>query len=268
MTDKGTFWNRLAAAVFAAVLVSSGAATLNAQPPGTSLDGPGTPVPRDEPAPFPEEAPRFVEDAPPFVDEAFGGGPAHCEPGYDDAVVEYDRGRDKVEYGDEQIGADYYAPRTIKGPPAGFAPPFAHSQWGKHPFPGQPCEGGYGHPHYPWPQRYYGSYYRPRAFGLRQQERCDPDLWRPRGYGHLFNEPSTCHRMEYIPYIVKAPYSEYGPTYWRRQRDPRCKICLGWDYCDCDDGNEDRTRICAPAVPASYDVEAFSSEDLADHPLN
>ncbi len=86
--------------------------------------------------------------------------------------------------------------------------------------------GGQGFSHFPAPLSRYSNWYRPRALTLQASERCQPDLFRPRGLGTLFAEQRDGYRMDYQPYAVGDGKSEYGPAYFARQQDPRCKSDL------------------------------------------
>jgi hypothetical protein len=101
-------------------------------------------------------------------------------------------------------------------------PPFQHGYYGDNPHLGQGDDPGQGYPHYDHPSHRYGQYYRPKAFGRGAAERCAPSPFRPRGYGNLFNESSMCHRIDYHRYALKDHASDFGPSYYRRQPDPRC----------------------------------------------
>lgn len=115
-------------------------------------------------------------------------------------------------------------------PPAGAQLPgtwlptasFRDTEWGDVPHYGDANRPSRGYPHYDWPNERYGQWYRPQAFGLGQYERCQPRPFRPRGYGNLSNRPKTCYRMDYHPYVLKDPTTEYGPSYYLRQPDERC----------------------------------------------
>ena len=87
---------------------------------------------------------------------------------------------------------------------------------------GRGDDGGQGHPHYDHPNYRYDIWYRPHAFGYGKAERCAPSPFRPRGYGDLFSEPSTCYRMDYSRHTLKNYGTDYGPSYYRRQPNPFC----------------------------------------------
>jgi len=109
-----------------------------------------------------------------------------------------------------------------KKPTEPTAPPFRDTEFGSHPHFGQPHDGGRGYRHYSLPAYRYDIWYRPRGFGMGIAERCSPAPFRPKGYGNLFNEPSTCYRMDYSRYALKNYATDYGPSYYRRQPDQRC----------------------------------------------
>ena len=60
--------------------------------------------------------------------------------------------------------------------------------------------GGQGFSHFPAPLSRYSNWYRPRALTLQASERCQPDLFRPRGLGTLFAE----HRDGYRDHVLYA----------------------------------------------------------------
>lgn len=124
----------------------------------------------------------------------------------------------------------------------------------------QPHAGGAGwpsagYPHYEDPPHFYDPWFRPRAFGLGKEERCRHHRpFRPRGYGNLFNRPSTPFRMDYHRYVVLDPYSGYGPSYYRRLPDPRClhfKPCdMLCDWCRRTGKSESKATADWPALHA------------------
>jgi hypothetical protein len=99
---------------------------------------------------------------------------------------------------------------------------------------GAPGSSGNGFHHFPLPMDKYTNWYRPRAATLTPFQRCAPDTFRPRGYGHLFASPCDGFRMEYQPYSLSDGMSMYGPAYIARMPDPRCEHC---DHAadDCED---------------------------------
>lgn len=94
---------------------------------------------------------------------------------------------------------------------------------------GAPGSAGNGFNHFPLPQDKYTNWYRPRASSLTQHQRCAPDEFRPRGFGHLFARPCDGFRMEYEPYAISDGMSNYGPAYLSRLPNPQCDDC---DHCD------------------------------------
>lgn len=100
--------------------------------------------------------------------------------------------------------------------------PFSRSPLGATPDLGDANDGGIGYRHYDYPGYRYGVWYRPHRFGWGIAERCAPAPFRPRGYGNLFNEPSTCYRMDYNRYVLKNHRTDYGPAYYFRSIDQRC----------------------------------------------
>ena len=96
---------------------------------------------------------------------------------------------------------------------------------------GAPGSAGNGFNHFPLPLDKYTNWYRPRAASLTQHQRCAPDEFRPRGFGHLFARPCDGFRMEYEPYAISDGMSNYGPAYFSRLPNPQCDSC---DHCDDD----------------------------------
>jgi hypothetical protein len=94
---------------------------------------------------------------------------------------------------------------------------------------GAPGSAGNGFNHFPLPLDKYTNWYRPRASSLTQYQRCAPDEFRPRGFGHLFARPCDGFRMEYEPYAISDGMSNYGPAYFSRLPNPQCDDC---DHCD------------------------------------
>ncbi|MEP3479212.1 MAG: hypothetical protein ABJZ55_08200 [Fuerstiella sp.] len=103
--------------------------------------------------------------------------------------------------------------------------PNGFDQFRREPDLGSGHSPSYGYKHFPLPLNMFGSWYRPRASTLTVAQRCAPDDFRPRGFGHTFARPCDSFRMEYSPYTVKENRSEYGPAYLRRAPDPRCNDC-------------------------------------------
>lgn len=137
-------------------------------------------------------------------------------------------------------------PKTNVPKPKPDVPPFRDGQFGHLPHLGQPDDGGQGYPHYDYPNYRYDLWYRPHAFGWGKAERCAPDPFRPRGLGNVFNEPSTCYRLDYNRYVIKNYRSEYGPSYYHRLPDERCD---DYDFCKhhrkvhCDCSRVRRTQV-------------------------
>ena len=90
---------------------------------------------------------------------------------------------------------------------------------------GAPGSAGNGFSHFSLPMDKYTNWYRPRAATLTQYQRCEPDSFRPRGFGHLFARPCDGFRMDYEPYALSDGMSSYGPSYLARMPDPRCPHC-------------------------------------------
>jgi hypothetical protein len=125
----------------------------------------------------------------------------------------------------------------LKPSNVGTIPPFRDSFLGAQPYLGRPDQGGVGYTHYDYQRYRYDIWYRPHAFGYGAAERCTPSPFRPRGYGNLFAEPSTCYRMDYSRYALKNYGTDYGPSYYRRQASETCDSCDHSDWyrpgCDC-----------------------------------
>lgn len=90
---------------------------------------------------------------------------------------------------------------------------------------GAPGSPGYGFKHFPFRMHMFTSWHRPKAATLTQAQRCAPDSFNPRGYGHLFARPCDSFRMEYSPQVLDRPESQYGPSYIYRTPDERCDDC-------------------------------------------
>lgn len=129
-------------------------------------------------------------------------------------------------------------PKKTVQKPLPTVTPFRDGQFGHHHHLGQPDDGGQGYRHFDQPNYRYDLWYRPHAFGYGVAERCAPSPFRPRGFGNLFNDPSTCYRMDYNRYVVKNYGSDYGPTYYHHLPDQHCEeYDLGHHHrelnCDC-----------------------------------
>lgn len=124
-------------------------------------------------------------------------------------------------------------------------PPFQQGPFGHQPHLGQGDDGGQGYKHYDEPNHRYGHWYRPKALGWGNEARCAPSPFRPRGYGNLFNEPSTCYRLDYNRFALKSYRTEYGPSYYRRLPDPRCAVYghAGRSGPGCDACDERKTKV-------------------------
>ncbi len=90
---------------------------------------------------------------------------------------------------------------------------------------GSPGSPGYGFKHFPSPMHAFTRWHRPRAATLTACQRCEPDSWRPRGFGNLFARPCDPFRMDYSPHTLNDGHTKYGPAYILRMRDPRCEDC-------------------------------------------
>lgn len=110
----------------------------------------------------------------------------------------------------------------------------------EYPHPGYPPSATAAHPNYDLPAKHYDVWYRPKLFGWTKALRCaKEDTFRPRGYGRLFVEPETPKRMDYHRAVLLQPVSGYGPAYYHRTPDQRCKCFL--ENCDCVDSNANGT---------------------------
>jgi hypothetical protein len=91
---------------------------------------------------------------------------------------------------------------------------------------GAPGSPGFGFKHFPFKMHMFASWHRPKAATLTRTQRCEADdPFLPRGYGHLFARPCDSFRMEYSPYVLDRPQSQYGPAYIYRTPDERCEDC-------------------------------------------
>lgn len=87
-------------------------------------------------------------------------------------------------------------------------------------------ENGPTAPFYAEPMYNYTGWFRPRAVGVTQAERCyAPDTFRPRGLGRLYARRSTGVRMDYQPFSLASWNSVHGPAYYQLAEDPRCPHC-------------------------------------------
>lgn len=98
-------------------------------------------------------------------------------------------------------------------------------QYRRQPDIGGPGSAGYGFKHFSLPFHNYTLWHRPRAATLTRWQRCAPDKFRPRGFGHLFARPCDSFRMEYSPHVMHERDSQYGPSYLVRGADERCPKC-------------------------------------------
>ncbi|WP_166819911.1 hypothetical protein [Thalassoroseus pseudoceratinae] len=114
----------------------------------------------------------------------------------------------------------------------------------EYPNQGYPPSAEAGHPNYDLPKKHYDVWYRPKLFGWTKSLRCaKKDTFRPRGFGRLFVEPDTPKRMDYHRAVLTQPVSGYGPSYYYRTPDQRCKCecCCEDCFSDSDgDGTCDR----------------------------
>lgn len=114
----------------------------------------------------------------------------------------------------------------------------------EYPHPGYPPSAAAGHPNYDLPKENYDVWYRPKLFGWTKALRCSKkDTFRPRGFGHLFKEPQTPMRMDYHRPVLTQPVSGYGPAYYYRVPDQRCKCRCHCDEC-CDNNHDGQCDNC------------------------
>lgn len=98
-------------------------------------------------------------------------------------------------------------------------------QYRQEPSLGAPSSPSYGFKHFPFSMHMFTNWHRPKASTWTKWQRCAPDPFRPRGYGHLFSRPCDSFRMDYSPYVLSGNESQYGPAYLLRQGDQRCENC-------------------------------------------
>ena len=102
-----------------------------------------------------------------------------------------------------------------------------YDQYRQSPDPGSAGSPAHGFKHFAAPLHAFTTWYRPRAATLTRMQRCAPDPFRPRGFGHLFARQCDPFRMDYTPHTLSDAHSTYGPSYLLKLRDPRC------EHCDC-----------------------------------
>lgn len=90
---------------------------------------------------------------------------------------------------------------------------------------GSPHSAGFGFKHFALPFHNFTTWHRPKAATLTKAQRCAPDDFRPRGYGHLFARPCDSFRMDYKPFVLGGKSSQYGPAYILRSPEHRCDDC-------------------------------------------
>lgn len=98
-------------------------------------------------------------------------------------------------------------------------------QYRQQPDLGAPSSPGFGFRHFPFSMAMFTQWHRPKAATLTKSQRCAPDQFRPRGFGHLFARPCDSFRMDYNPHVLADSTSNYGPAYILRAPDPRCEDC-------------------------------------------
>lgn len=80
-------------------------------------------------------------------------------------------------------------------------------------------------PFYSMPTHRYTGWYRPRGVERDTFVRCQPQPFRPRGFGNLFARTPSNRRMGYKPYKLKDWSTDYGPAYYENAPDQRCENC-------------------------------------------
>lgn len=98
-------------------------------------------------------------------------------------------------------------------------------QYRQQPDLGAPSSPGFGFLHFPSSMAMFTQWHRPKAATLTKAQRCAPDQFRPRGFGHLFARPCDSFRMDYNPHVLSNSTSNYGPAYLLRAPDQRCEKC-------------------------------------------
>lgn len=87
-------------------------------------------------------------------------------------------------------------------------------------------------PEYSGISGWFGLWRSPELFA--SDLRCQPLPFAPRGYGWPKN--TSCTRLDYTPYAVRAPFSVHGPAVWPRFfRRPcgECESCRKHLDCGC-----------------------------------
>jgi len=98
-------------------------------------------------------------------------------------------------------------------------------QFRQEPDLGAPGSPGSGFKHFPFSMAMFTEWHRPKAATLTKRQRCAPDPFRPRGFGHLFARQCDSFRMDYNPHVLSEPQSKYGPAYIYNAPDQRCDDC-------------------------------------------
>jgi hypothetical protein len=75
------------------------------------------------------------------------------------------------------------------------------------------------------PSRSFSLFRSPVSYGMECWERCTTRSFRPRGTGVA--ERTSCHRMDYSPYVLEGSYSHHGPSYYPRIVLPPCCALYG-----------------------------------------
>lgn len=101
------------------------------------------------------------------------------------------------------------------------APYFKDGQLGDQVHFGDNGSPGQGYPHRNMTDVHYGLWYRPN--GLQgQTDWCKPERFNPRGNG--YPKQTSCMRLDYAPYQVATPNSQYGPYYYPRAMQHNCCV--------------------------------------------
>lgn len=119
---------------------------------------------------------------------------------------------------DAQVNVKPFPAATTPPIPGKDVPFFKDTEWGAYPHHGQGLPGE-GYLHRDYPDSRYGIWYRPHAV-QGQDGWCQSDGFNPRGRG--YPQHLTCHRMDYSPYRLSVPYSQYGPFYYPQVQKYNC----------------------------------------------
>lgn len=99
------------------------------------------------------------------------------------------------------------------------APYFKDTELGAHVDYGTNGSPGQGYPHRQLPDVHYGTWYRPNSL-MGQSDWCRALPFNPRGNGAP--QHNACERLDYAPYVLSVPHSQYGPYYYPRAQKYNC----------------------------------------------